>query len=54
VSGKDSQPANAPGTGSGIELSPPRTTFGAYVEFVQTGNHGYRPLRGSAVSWRRY
>lgn len=40
VSGKGSQPANAERRllELGIELPPPPTPFGAYVEAVQTGN----------------
>lgn len=40
VSGKGSQPANAERRLEelGIELTPPPTPFGAYVEAVQTGN----------------
>src|SRR6202035_5177758 len=40
VSGKGSQPGNAERRLQelGIELTPPPTPFGAYVEAVQTGN----------------
>ena len=40
VSGKGSQPANAEGRLQelGIELTPPPTPLGAYVEAVRTGN----------------